>query len=807
MNYYFIQQKMKNKNIPNINNTDALNDILRETIGYEIHSKNADIHLQDIQNNRLPEILFITSFPPRECGIATYSQDLIHAIDTKFRHSFTVKVCALESKDETFSYDEKVCYKLNTSNAEEYPVLADKINQNERIKIIVVQHEFGFFQLNNGNDFLQFLQSLKKPVVLVFHTVLPRPDERFKIMVKSIASACVSVIVMTNTSKGMLEQDYGIPLDKIEVIAHGTHLVSNNGKAILKEKYGFTGRKVLSTFGLMSSGKSIETTIEALPAIVKTNPEVLFLAIGKTHPGVVKSEGEKYRLMLEEKVVSLNLEKHVTFINQYLDLPDLLEYLRLTDIYLFTSKDPNQAVSGTFAYAMSCGCPIISTPIPHARELLDENTGIIIEFLDSQALAKGAVKWLNDEPLRKNTSLNSLHKIAPTAWENSAILHSLLFDKILGPEFSLQYSPPIINLNQVKQLTTDFGMIQFSKINMPDMCSGYTLDDNARALIAVCMHYELTMETSDLDLMNTYLNFIKHCMQPGGKFLNYVDMDKQFTQQNNETNLEDANGRAVWALGYLVSRKHLLPKEMTAIAEGLIKSSIRNIKNMFSSRAMAFNIKGLYYYNRKYHYTAIIELIEVLADRLVAMYEHESGNSWNWFESYLTYANSLLPEAMLLAWRSVKKSSYLNIAKESFDFLLSQTFDENEIKVISNKSWLAKGEEREYFGEQPIDVSYTILALQTFYCTFKEDEYLNKLKIAFSWFLGKNHLRRIIYNPCTGGCYDGLEEYQVNLNQGAESTVSYLMARLTIEKYINSDTYLNTQFLNKTKHIHNKVNV
>lgn len=204
---------------------------------------------------------------------------------------------------------------------------------------------------------------------------------------------------------------------------------------------------------------------------------------------------------------------------------------------------------------------------------------------------------------------------------------------------------------------------------------------------------------------------------------------------------------------------------------------------MFSSRAMAFNIKGLYYYNRECPLPSTLELIEILADRLAAMYEHESGNNWNWFESYLTYANSILPEAMLFAWLSVKKPSYLKIAKQSFEFLLSQTFDKNEIKVISNKSWHSKGGKREYYGEQPIDVSYTILALHTFYCTFKDESYLNKLKIAFNWFSGNNHLHRIIYNPCTGGCYDGLEEHQVNLNQGAESTVSYLMARIAVEKY------------------------
>ncbi len=748
-----------------------------------INFNNSKQKVNSDDTNSLAEILFITSYPPRECGIATYSQDLINSIDNKFGQSFSIKVCALETTNEKYVYTDKVQYALNTSNSDEYEVLTDKINQNEKIKIIVIQHEFGFFEHSNGNDFLHFLIRLTKPVILGFHTVLPKPDESFKKTVNRLADICEKIIVMTNTSKGVLDQDYGIPQKKIEVIPHGTHLVSNNGKKFLKEKYGLTGRKILTTFGLISSGKSIETTLDALPEIIKTNSDVLFLVIGKTHPEVIKHDGEKYRQMLEEKVISLKIEKHVKFINKYLELPVLLEYLRLTDIYIFSSKDPFQAVSGTFSYAMSCGCPIISTPIPQAREMLDENTGIIIEFQHSQQLAAGAIKLLNDELLRKEISINTLHKIAPSAWENSAIAHGLLFDKILGIDYPLKYSLPAINLDHIIQLTTDFGMFQFSKINLPDSTSGYTLDDNARALIAVCMHFELTKENADLKLMNTYLKFIQHCIQPDGKFLNYVDNEKQFAVQNKETNLEDANGRAIWALGYLISKGEIIPYEMLKTAEDLIKISMLQSQNIYSTRAMAFTIKGLYYYHSANKLASTKELIEVLADRLAAMYEHESEKNWNWFENYLTYANSILPEAMLFAWMSVKKSSYLDIAKKSFDFLLSQTFDANEIKVISNKSWLSKGGERELFGEQPIDVAYSILALDTFYYICQDDEYLNKMKIAFNWFLGNNHLHQIIYNPCTGGCYDGLEEHQVNLNQGAESTVSYLMARLTLEKY------------------------
>ena len=260
----------------------------------------------------------------------------------------------------------------------------------------------------------------------------------------------------------------------------------------LKNKYGISGRKVLTTFGLLSSGKSIETTLEALPAIIKTNPDVLFLIIGKTHPEVIKEEGEQYRNSLEAMIVSKNLTHHVKFINSYLPLPDLLEYLQLTDIYLFTTNDPNQAVSGTFAYAMSCGCPIISTPIPHAKEVLTEDTGIIFDFRNSQQLADSVIRLLNDDSLRSNITVNTLQKIVSTAWENSAVEHAMLFEKIADEKISLQYNLPAINLNHIKQMTTETGIIQFSKINQPDLCSGYTLDDNARSMIAMCMHFLLT---------------------------------------------------------------------------------------------------------------------------------------------------------------------------------------------------------------------------------------------------------------------------------------------------------------------------
>jgi len=736
----------------------------------------------------LPEILIITSYPPRECGIATYSQDLVRALENKFSHSFKLDICALESESEQHSYTDEIKYILNVDQPGSFAKLATDINENADIRIVMIQHEFGFFS-KKELELEQFLCALTKPVVIVFHTVLPHPDERFKENVQKISACAESIIVMTKFSARILRDDYGIQKKKITVIPHGTHLVPHLDEQFLKNKYKLSGKKVLSTFGLLSSGKSIETTLDALVAVVKEYPEVLFLIIGKTHPSVVKQEGEIYRKMLEAKVEELQLQQHVKFINQFLPLPDLLEYLQLTDIYLFTSKDRNQAVSGTFSYAISCGCPIISTPIPHALEVLKNDAGVTFDFENPAQLTGAILDLLKNEQHRKNIGSNGLHVMASTAWENAAIAHAMLFEKVVSAKISLRYNMPDINLNHIKKMTTGFGMIQFSKINHPDIDSGYTLDDNARALVSLCQHFELSRDEADLQYIKIYLDFIKYCQQPDGSFLNYVNEEKKFTEQNNSTNLEDSNGRAIWALGYLFSISHLLPGELTALSESILQDSILNINKIHSTRAMAFVIKGLYYRNLRNKSAQGIVVIKEFANRLVQMYRHEKKNEWQWFESYLTYANSLLPEALLCAWLATGEAVYKETARATFDFLLSMIFTKNRIKVISNKNWMKEGDEPAPLtigGEQPIDVAYTVLALSKFYHEFKDENYLRKMEIAFNWFLGNNHLHQVIYNPCTGGCYDGLEEKYVNLNQGAESTISYLMARLIMEAGLNN---------------------
>lgn len=736
----------------------------------------------------LPEILFISTYPPRECGIATYSYDLIKALKKQYVYSFNLRVCAVENDSDKHDYsDVDVKYKLNTSNPESYKTLAKEINKNDTIKVVLLQHEFGLFA-ETVTEFNEFIKSIHKPIVLVFHTVLPRPDDVFKKNVQHLLNHAAGIIVMTNGASEILDRDYIVDRKKITVIAHGTHLVQHHDKNVLKEKYGVANRKVLATFGLLSSGKSIETTLDALPSIVKTSPNVIFLIIGKTHPTVVLREGEVYRESLQRKIVELNLQNNVKFINKYLPLEELLEYLQMTDIYLFTSKDPNQAVSGTFSYALSCGCPVISTPIPHAKEVLSDDTGILFDFGNAEQLAAAVNKLLFDVKLRKNIVLNGLHKITCTAWENSAVAHAKLLQKTAKEKFDLHYRNPEINLAHLKRMTTSFGMLQFSKINQPDINSGYTIDDNARALIAICQHFKMTEAASDLKYITIYLNFIAYCERPDALFMNYVDFNNNFTSQNAEVNLEDSTGRAIWALGYMISLSHILPAELISKAQTIFQRTILQSNTIHSPRAMAFIIKGLYYFNRTVENESTIKTAILLSDRLVQMYRHEAAPEWLWFESYLTYANSVLPEALLCAYTMTHDEKYKDIAKESFDFLLDKTFDKDAIKVISNQSWHLKGGISERYGEQPIDVAYTIITLRKFHDVFKEKKYLDKMETAFNWFLGNNHLQQIIYNPCTGGCFDGLEEHNVNLNQGAESTVSYLMARMMTYKFFGNET-------------------
>jgi glycosyltransferase involved in cell wall biosynthesis len=733
------------------------------------------------------KMLIISSYPPRECGLATFSNDIVNAVNCVFGNTLQIEVCALENSEHPFSYGNEVTYTLPASSLDDYRIIAEKVNERKDIGMVCIQHEFGLFGGDYGDYILAFILALNKPIVTVFHTILPNPDEKRKKIVHAITDLSDRIIVLTKNSKALLNNYYDCDSSKIILIPHGTHSILWDQKEILKQQYDFSNRTILSTFGLISENKNIETILYALPKIVANHPEVLYLIIGKTHPEVIKNEGEKYRNKLKEIIKEHHLENNVIFIDEYLELKQLLEYLTLTEIYLFCSKDPNQTVSGTFAYALSCGCAVISTPIPHAIESLIDGNGILLkEFDNPLEFQKNILKLIENKELRIAMGKTAFSLAHATKWENIAIQYRLIFDQLTNREEDLKFNFPPMKLDHIKKLTTNIGILQFSKFSEPDPESGYTLDDNARALINMALYNKIYPNQSTLKLANTYLSFIENIQLENGWFNNYKDFKNQLTKQNEEVNLEDANGRALWSLGTVINHKNSLPEELINRAENCWNKAIDHIDQINSPRAIAYCLKGLYHYHSVYPIDTIKKSIERLADKLLHHYNINSDENWCWYEDYMTYANNVLPEAIMYSYLVTGKPKYKKIASITFDFLLSHYFMKGELKVISNRGWFKKENERIFYGEQPIEVATTIIALDLFYEITKNRRYKEQLKLAFIWFLGNNHLKQIMYNPENGASYDGLEDKHININQGAESTLCYFKARLIMEKYADS---------------------
>ncbi|SEW05937.1 glycosyltransferase [Chitinophaga arvensicola] len=735
---------------------------------------------------KIRTLLFVTSYPPRECGIATFAQDLVNAMNKNFAGNLNIEIAALEESGKPANIKESpVTYSVNPFDIDNCIDFAQKINENDKIDLVCFEHEFGLYGGEYGHNLLAMLSLLDKPFVVRFHTVLPYPDIKCTKVVSLISALAAKVIVMTRSSAELLTNVYRVPAEKIVHIPHGTHAHIVEDVPALKKQYNVEGRMVLSTFGLLSENKGVETGIKAMKDIVKQYPDAIYLVLGKTHPVVYSREGEKYRESLEQLVRELGLENNVRFVNNYLSLRTLLDYLSLTDIYLFTSKDPHQAVSGTFVYAMSAGCAVISTSFVQAREMLEDGAGCLIDFNNPDQLAENAIRLLSDPELRGQMSQLAIEKTRSSIWENVAIAHMSVISDALAEDRILPNLPPPY-LDHIDRMTDEFGMLQFSKHDIPDPAFGYTLDDNARALIATCM-YSAELKSSSFvnSLARKYINFIGYCQKPSGKFLNYVDIDGAFNKMNDEVNLEDANGRAVWALGYTLASHRNLPFDAVQEVLSMFRQCFNWMESLNSPRAMAFTIKGLFYFLSYKPGGKAAEILQRLAAKLYDHYKQEADDTWHWYESYLTYGNAVLPEAMMMAYQVTGTPAYRTTAENTLAFLCSKTFTDSHMKVISNKTWYHRHttQQSEDGGEQSIEVAYTMLALNTFYNTTKNNSYLEKMRLAFSWYLGNNHLKQLVYNPLTYGCYDGLEKNNINQNQGAESTVCYLIARLLMEQW------------------------
>ena len=739
-------------------------------------------------------IVYIATFPPRKCGIATFTQDLTRAMDGLLETMVKSMVVAMNAEKVVSDiYGREVIFQIDQNNPDEYVRVAEALNQNDAVKLVNIQHEFGIFGGDWGLNIIYFLSTLTKPKVINFHTVIPQPSRDLRHAVRLLADNVNGITVMTHRSRRILIEDYGIPEQGIRVIPHGIHdgayISSKQAKAAL----GFSDKTVLSTFGMLNRGKGLEYVIEALPAVVERYKDFVYIIFGATHPNILKTEGETYRNSLIERIYSLGLADHVKMYNHYFPLPKLLKMLKATDIYVAASLDPNQAVSGTLSYALGMGRPVISTAFAQAKEDVTADVGILVDFRDPQAFTDAISSFMGDKDRQMNLGKNAYFKTRGWTWPNVAIKYAKYFSECAPDlvEVVERKSFPQVKLGHLVRLTDRFGIVQFASLSKPDLTSGYTVDDNARALMVVTLCYDrlrhgllsqsIASRGKLLGLINIYFDFISLASRADGYFNNYFNLDRIPNDTfNGQVNLEEATSRALYALS-LTSAIGSIPRKIREKAFTIVQEKVKKNIPFQSPRAISWYIKALCVLLEKKIEIPGIDLAGVVGehcDKLLSLYDSASSPQWRWFESYLTYSNALLPEALLQAYRVIGKDRYLSVGKTTLDFLVEKTFREGIYMPIGQDGWYYRDGKRSHFDQQPEAVMAMVYALKVCYSITEDEHYGRLMYRAFNWFLGGNSLEAVVYDRTTGGCYDGVGRQHINLNQGAESTISYLLARL-----------------------------
>ena len=730
------------------------------------------------------KIAYIGTYPPRECGIGTFTENLVDSmLNGQEDHGNTSFVVALSDHDHLYAYPQEVKMTIQQEQQADYLAAANFINLSGA-DICVLQHEFGIFGGQSGVYILPLLHRLKIPIVITLHTILKTPSYNEKAILKEICKMASKVVVMSHKAIEFLVDIYEVSTTKIEFIEHGVPDISFD-HAESRAEFKLTEKKVLMTFGFLGRNKGIETVLKALPSIVKKHPQVLYMILGKTHPNVKRHSGEEYRTYLQLLVKSLDLSDHVLFLNEFVDQTELFKYLAACDIYITPYHNEAQITSGTLSYAMGVGCAVLSTPYWHASELLADNRGRLFPFNDSDSLAVVLNELLDKPNELASLQENALQYGKNITWPKTGAKYTALIENIfLEPcelverketKIDLLLLPPF-SIAHIKRLTDDTGIIQHAKFGIPNLKEGYCLDDNSRALLMALMAYKQKKDPIALEFMPVYLSYIHYMQREDGLFRNFLSFSRNFL---DEVGSEDSFGRTIWALGYLLGNA---PNDAYYQTGRLVFfNAAPNFENLQSIRSIANTIIGVSYYLKSNPSDDdMTERLRQLAQKLTKEFNDHSTEDWQWFESLLAYDNGILPLALLHAAEILNDEEITKIALKTMDFLSSHTMSDGYLSIIGNKDWYAKDGERSIYAQQPIDALAMVLMYHQAFHLTKNKEYLNKLFTAFMWFLGENDLRMSLYDFETKGCCDGFESYGVNRNQGAESSLAYLISHLTV---------------------------
>ncbi len=731
---------------------------------------------------------YIATYPPRKCGIGTFTENLFSSmvatdIDEPYhKKSFIV---AINDYEETLNYPEEVKFTIRQESQDDYLAAAKYINLSGA-ECCILQHEFGIFGGKDGVYILPLLHQLKLPLIVTLHTIMQTPSYAQKEILQRICSMANKVIVMSHKAIEMLNEIYGIPKAKIALINHGVPNFRYNQEEAKKE-FRFEKKKVLLTFGFVSRNKGIEVAIKAMSELVKKHPDALYIILGKTHPSVLRQVGEEYRLFLTQLVEDLGLEENVVLLNEYTSQKELFKYLYASDIYITPYLNEQQITSGTLTYALGAGSAIVSTPYWHAAELLSDGRGVLFDFGDDKALSEILIDLL-DNPDKRVAIRNKAFKYGrQMTWPKIGTIYNEVVEKVIEEDLSIEKKEvvpfdiallPEFSIDHVKRLTDDTGIIQHATFGIPNLKEGYCLDDNARALLMCLMAYKVKKDSAALNLCPIYLSYIHYMQNNDGYFRNFLSFSRQFL---DEVGSEDSFGRAIWAIGYLLNNS---PNDsFYQTGKQIFDKARPQFTKIKSIRSIANTIIGISHYLKSHSWDdGMIETLKILSNNLAEHYEQNNHDNWHWYEALLAYDNAILPLAMLHATEILNDEKIKTIAFDSMHFLEKKTMSQGYLSIVGNEKWHKKDKERSIFAQQPVDAMVMVLMFRQAYNISDQKEYLRKLFKSFKWYLGDNDLRMNLFNHETKGCFDGLESYGVNQNQGAESTLAYLISYLNVLK-------------------------
>jgi glycosyltransferase involved in cell wall biosynthesis len=686
-----------------------------------------------------------------------------------------------------YEYPEEVKYVIRQNHQKDYIRAANYINTSNA-DVCIMEHEFGIYGGESGIYILPLINRLEKPLISILHTVLKDPSYVQRIIIREIAEQSSKIIVMSKRAVEFLTSIYEIPTDKIQIIEHGVPDVEAPVDNPVKNLSAFKNKRVMLTFGLLSRNKGLETVVKALPKIVEKHPDVMYVVLGNTHPGVIKNSGEEYRDHLKTLAAQLGVSKNLAFIAKFVSEEELVNYLTACEIYVTPYLNEAQITSGTLSYAVGAGAAVVSTPYWHATELLADKRGRLFDFKNSEALADTIIELLDQDrvlnELKENAYQYGLHlrwpvigaefiKVAQESLVRFDFSDKILRNSIVDPEILPKFS-----LTHVLRLTDDTGIVQHAKYGIPNLKEGYCLDDNARALIMALMAYQRSKSREAFELLPIYLSYIHYMQTDDGNFRNFLSFDRRYL---DEVGSEDSFGRTIWALGHLIGCA--ASNSYREFSLEIFHKSVPHFSTLKHLRGIANTIIGISLYLQAYPTDeGMVNILANLTKPLIDAYNNTQSDDWQWFEEKMTYDNAILPLALLHSCEITGNEEAKTIALATMAFLDKLTLSNGYLSPVGNDGWYYRGGTFPTFDQQAIETMAMVLMHFQAYQIFRVPQYIEKMFLSYKWFLGENTLRAPLYDHETKGCCDGLLPGGINRNQGAESTLAYLISHLTVLK-------------------------